>query len=120
MLIQYILIPVFVLVARTFVLLWFARDARGGAPDARRDALLLDPFDVLFYVLVAYLIPTRHAGVDMVVLGWIYAIFRIVQAGFDLRGTAAPAAPSGLFGVVARVVLLIMWVLFAIEILAGI
>ena len=117
MLIQYILIPVFVLVARTFVVLWFARHARGEVTDARHDALLLDPFDVLFYVLVAYLIPTRHAGVDMVVLGWIYAAFRIVQAGFDLRGTTAP---SGLFGVVARVVLLIMWVVFCVEILAGI
>ena len=117
MLTQYILIPVFVLVARTFVLLWFARDARGGAPDARRDALLVDPFDVLFYVLVAYLIPTRHAALDTVVLAWIYAIVRIVQAGFDLRGTAAT---SGVAGVVARVVLLIMWVVFAVEILAGI
>jgi hypothetical protein len=117
MLIQYILIPVFVLVARTFVLLWFARDARGGAPDARRDALLLDPFDVLFYVLVAYLIPVRHADVIMVALGCVYAVLRIVQAGFDLRGTAAH---SSLAGVVARVVLLIMWVVFAVEILAGI
>ena len=116
MLIQYILIPVFVLVACTFGLLYAARDGRPGAPDARRDALLVDPFDLLFYVLVAYLIPTRHAGVDMVVLGWIYAAFRIVQAGFDLRGTTAR---SGLFGVVARVVLLIMWVVFALEIITG-
>jgi hypothetical protein len=117
MLTQYILIPVFILVARTFVLLWFARDARGGAPDARRDALLLDPFDVLFYVLVAYLIPLRHADWIMVALGCVYAVLRIVQAGFDLRGTRGPNA---LAGVVARVVLLIMWVLFAVEILAGI
>jgi hypothetical protein len=117
MLIQYILIPVFVLVARTFVLLWFGRDARGGAPDARRDALLLDPFDVLFYVLVAYLIPVHRADWIMVALGCVYAVLRIVQAGFDLRGTAAN---SSLAGVVARVVLLIMWVVFAVEILAGI
>ena len=118
MLIQYILIPVFVLVARTFVLLWFARDARGGAPDARRDALLLDPFDVLFYVLVAYLIPTRHANLIMVVLAWVYAVFRIIQGGLVLRPSAS--SWSGQAGVVARVILLIMWVVFAVEILAGI
>ena len=48
----------------------------------------------------------------------IYAAFRLVQAGVDLRGTST--APSGILGVVARVVLLIMWVVFAVEILAGI
>jgi hypothetical protein len=118
MLTQAVLIPVFVLVACTFGLLYAARDGRGGAPDARRDALLVDPFDVLFYVLVAYLIPTRHANLIMVVFAWVYAVLRIVHAGFGLRAT--PAAWSGTAGVVARVVLLIMWVVFAVEILAGI
>lgn len=118
MLTQYILIPVFLLVARTFVMLYWARDTHGGAPDARRDALLVDPFDLLFYVLVAYLIPIRHADLIMVALAGIYAVLRIVQAGFDLRGNTT--AWSGQAGVVARVVLLIMWVVFAVEILAGI
>jgi len=118
MLLQYILIPVFVLVARTFVMLYWARDARGGAADARRDALLVDPFDLLLYVLVAYLIPTRHADLIMVALAFIYAVLRIVQAGFDLRGSTT--AWSGQAGVIARVVLLIMWVVFAVEILVGI
>jgi hypothetical protein len=118
MLIQAILIPVFILVAYTFGLLYWGRDARRGAPDAGRDALAVDPFDLLFYVLVAYLIPTRHAGVDMVVLAWIYAIFRILRGGLGLRGDNA--SRSDLAGVVARVVLLIMWVVYAVEILAGI
>ena len=118
MLIQAILIPVFILVACTFGLLYAARDGRPGAPDARRDALLVDPFDLLFYVLVAYLIPTRHADLIMVVLAWVYAVFRVVQGGVVLR--ADRAAWSGQAGVVARVVLLIMWVVYAVEILAGI
>ncbi len=118
MLIQLILIPVFVLVACTFGLLYFGRDSRGGAPDARRDALLVDPFDILFYVLVAYLIPVRHADLIMVVLAWVYAVLRIVQGGVVLRGSTAKW--SGQAGVVARVVLLIMWVVFAVEIIAGI
>lgn len=117
MLIQAILIPVFILVACTFVRLYAARDTGRGTPDAQRDALLVDPFDLLFYVLVAYAIPTRHAALDMVVLAWIYAVLRVVRLGFDLRGTTAH---SGLAGVVARVVLLIMWVVFAVEIFAGI
>ena len=118
MLTQAILIPVFVLVACTFGLLSAARDGRPGAPDARRDARLVDPFDLLFYVLVAYLIPTRHANLIMVALACVYAVLRIVQAGFDLRRNAS--AWSSQAGVVARVVLLIMWVVYAVEILAGI
>jgi hypothetical protein len=118
MLIQAILIPVFVLVACTFGLLYAARDGRPGAPDARRDALLVDPFDLLFYVLVAYLIPTRHANLIMVLLAWVYAVFRIIQGGFVLRANVS--SWSGHAGVVARVILLIMWVVFAVEILAGI
>jgi hypothetical protein len=118
MLVQYILIPVFILVACTFVLLYWGRDAAGGAPDARRDAGVVDPFDLLFYVLVAYLIPTRHANVDMVVLAWVYAVFRVIQGGVVLRGNAPAWTRHA--GVVARVVLLIMWVVFCVEILAGI
>jgi len=118
MLTQAILIPVFVLVACTFGLLYAGREARGGAPDARRDALLVDPFDVLFYVLVAYLIPTRHANLIMVLFAWVYAVLRIVHGGLVLRGNTARW--SGTVGVVARVVLLIMWVVFAVEILAGV
>ena len=118
MLILPILIPVFVLVACTFGLLYAARDARGGAPDARRDATVVDPFDLLFYVLVAYLIPTRHANLIMVLLAWVYAVFRVIQGGFVLRGNRA--GWSGQAGVVARVILLIMWIVFAVEILAGI
>ena len=118
MLTQAILIPVFVLVACTFVRLYFGRDSRGGAPDASRDALLVDPFDLLFYVLVAFLIPTRHANLIMVLLAWVYAVFRLLARGFLLRGGAAAWTTQA--GVVARVVLLIMWVVFAVEILAGI
>jgi hypothetical protein len=119
MLTQAILIPVFVLVACTFGLLYTARDGRPGAPDARRDALLVDPFDLLFYVLIAYLIPTRHANLIMVLLAWVYAVFRILQGGFVvLRGNAATWSRHA--GVVARVILLVMWVVFAIEILVGI
>jgi hypothetical protein len=118
MLTQAILIPVFILVACTFGLLYAARDGRRGAPDPRRDAVLVDPFELLFYVLVAYLIATRHAGVDMVVLAWIYAVFRVLQGGLGLRDKGKSWSEQA--GVVARVVLLIMWVVYAIEILAGI
>jgi hypothetical protein len=118
MMTQAILIPVFVLVACTFGLLYAAQGGRPGAPDARRDSVLVDPFDLLFYVLVAYLIPTRHANLIMVVLAWIYALFRIIQGGFVLRGNAP--SWSGQAEVIARVLLLIMWVVFAVEILAGI
>jgi hypothetical protein len=73
---------------------------------------------VVFYVLVAYLIPTRHADWIMVMLACAYAVLRIIQAGFDLRG--GTTTWSGPAGEAARVVLLVMWVWFAAQIFAGI
>ena len=111
MLTQAILIPVFVLVLVAFFLLYQGRDVRSGAIDLRG----FDQFDLLFCVLVALLIATRHADLIMVVLAWAFAILRIVGSGLVAkRHTAAwsrQAAP------VTYIVLFAMWLLFAIEIL---
>jgi len=70
---------------------------------------------VLFYVLIVLLIATRHADLLFVVLAWLFVITRLVQAGIHvtdnvvLRRFRAYAA-----GVL---VLLVMWIIFAVEML---
>jgi hypothetical protein len=113
MMTQAILIPVFVLVLVAFFMLYQGRDARSGAVDLRG----FDQFDLLFCVLVALLIPTRHADLIMVVLAWAFAILRIVGAGLVARrNTAGWTRQSAL---VAYIVLFAMWLIYAIEILTG-
>jgi hypothetical protein len=137
--IQAVLLPLFVEVALTFALLiWMGRlrseALRTGQVQAR-DIALRQPnwppgalqvgysfqnqfeLPVLFYVLTILAWITRHADWLFVILAWIFVLSRIVQAYIHctsnrvrLRGTA--------YGVGA-VVLLIMWVIYAVRILLG-
>jgi hypothetical protein len=112
MLYTQILLPVFILVALTFVvLLRGARTASSAraAPTAGGFA----PLDALFYVLVALCLPMRHAGWAMVILAWIYVATRVL----DVAGLWARVGrvPDG--GYVSALVLLVMWVYFALAFL---
>jgi hypothetical protein len=137
MMIVAILIPLFVQVALTFALLFWAaarrtRDIRTGAVDPNRIALR-EPLwpgptaqvayafgnqlelPVLFYVLVGLLIELHHADLLFVVLAWLFVIARLAHAGIHVtRNVIAWRGP--VFGIGA-VILLIMWVIFAVEIL---
>jgi hypothetical protein len=138
--IQAILIPLFVQVALTFAL-WFGmaslrtRDFKSGAVDRRNIALrepnwparttqfmnsFANQFEVplLFYVLVILLIVLHHAGLTFVVLAWIFVLFRLVQAYIHV--TSNNVLWRGQAYGVSVVVLFVMWVIFAIEILAGV
>src|SRR5215471_5014421 len=110
MLIRWILIPVFVLVVCTFIGLYRTR-GRGGAFD--RTAAPPDHLDVLFYVLIVLLIATRHADLIALVLACAYALLRVVPR-FDTRSNAAawkrPADTASI------IVVLAMWVIFALEV----
>jgi len=134
---QAILIPLFVQVALTFAL-WLGmvalrtRDIAGGRVN-RREIALREPgwparttqfansfanqfeVPVLFYVLVILLIITRHAGLIFVILAWIFVLSRIVQASIHVtRNEVLWRGQAYGFGVL---VLLVMWVIFAVEIL---
>lgn len=114
MLIQMALWPVFVLVALTFVqVFWTGAKAadRTGAADAAHFA---DFLHVLFYVLVALAIETRHADLIVVLLAWVFVVLQIFRAGFLVS-----QANSGgsLFFTASALVLLAMWVYFAIRVL---
>ena len=139
MMFQAILIPVFVQVALTFGLLFWmaglrAHDFRSGAVELDKVGLrepgwptrttqvayaFSNQFEVpvLFYVLVAFLMIMRHADVIFVALAWLFVATRIVHAAIHVTSnTVKRRGPAFGIGVI---VLLIMWVIFAVEILTG-
>ena len=135
--VQTVLLPVFVLVGLTFVLLiWMAGARRGALVDGQtkvRDIVLGQPnwpvratqigncyrnqfeLPVLFYVLIALALPLRHADLLIVELSWLFVILRLVHAGIFVTSNDLKARSLAWFAGVA--VLLIMWIYFALKIL---
>src|SRR5437016_3321263 len=98
-----VLLPVFVQVGLTFVLLFWMAGLRTATirsgQTKLRDIALRQPnwperptqiancfsnqfeIPVLFYVLIALALPLRHADLVIVVLSWVFVITRLVHAG---------------------------------------
>ena len=138
--IQAVLLPLFVEVALTFVLLFWTGSARVAAVrrgDVHpRDVALREPswpkqetqianayqnqleLPVLFYVLTILAIVTRHADLVFVVLAWVFVVLRLVHVYIHLtsnhlrRRFAAFAAGT--------VVLALMWGIFIARTLLGV
>ena len=136
--IQFVLLPLFVEVVLTFVLLsWMAvlrqQDFRRGV---RKDQVALrEPnwsvrtlqvgycfanqleLPMLFYVLTILSIITHHADIVFLVLAWIFVLSRTAHA--VVHTTSNNIMQRGpLFGL-GMVVLLIMWIVFIVRILIG-
>ena len=137
--IAYVLLPLFVQVALTFVLYcWMAyhrvTSVRSGAVHPR-DVALRQPnwpprvtqianaahnqleLPMLFYVLTILSIITRHADLLFVVLAWIFVLARLVHAYIHVTHNRL-SARGGVFGI-GLLVLMIMWVIFMVRILLG-
>ena len=136
---QSILLPVFVQVALTFYLMFWMGTVRARALRRREvtlDAIALgqpawppyptqvanafrNQFElpVLFYVLVVLAIIARKADFLFVVMSWIFVVFRIVHAG--VHTTTNVVRHRFYAYAVAAIVLLIMWIIFAVRVLAG-
>jgi hypothetical protein len=115
MLIQMVLIPTFVLVALTFAqFFWTGRTGSTGRADVAEGGRAADVLHMLFYVLIALAIQTRHADLIMVLLAWVFVVLQVFRAGFLVS-----SANSGgsLFFSASALVLLAMWVYFAIRVL---
>jgi hypothetical protein len=132
-----ILLPVFVQVFLTFVLLtWMAtvrgRALRGGEVRPEDIALrqrawplraeqVANAFSnqlelpLLFYVLVAFALITRKADLVFVVMSWMFVATRLVHV-FVHTGSNVVRIRGGVFAVGA-LILIIMWVIFALRIL---
>jgi hypothetical protein len=135
--IQAILLPLFVEVSLTLLLLlWLAvlrrDDFQSGTVHPSQIALrepnwpvrtqqvaysFGNQFElpVLFYVLTILEIITRHADFVFVVLAWIFVLARIGQA--YVHTTSNVVIHRGVFYIVGALVLIAMWVIFMVRIL---
>jgi hypothetical protein len=131
-----VLLPVFVQVALTFALLiWLgpvryravrngtvgegARlDDRAWPPEARQAGnAFRNQFElpVLFYAIVAFALITRKADLLFVILSWMFVLSRLIHALVYVTSNEIRLRfPAYLVGVI---VLLVMWVLFALAII---
>ena len=132
-----ILLPVFVLIGLTFALLLGMAGARRsalvGGQTKIRDIALGQPnwpiratqigncfknqfeLPVLFYILVAIALPLRHADLIIVMLSWVFVITRFVHAGIFVTSNDLNRRSLAWFAGV--LVLLAMWLYFALRIL---
>lgn len=135
--VQMVLLPVFVLIGLVFALgFWMGavRNISLASGQARiRDVALNEPnwpegatkvgncfrnqFEVplLFYVLIALALPLRHADLVLVLLSWVFVVTRYVHAGvFTTSNNMRQRFLAYSSGVL---VLLAMWIYFALKIL---
>src|SRR5262245_43500392 len=133
------LLPVFVLVALTFVLMfWMATERTGSIRRGEvkmRDIALRQPgwnehttkvgnafhsqleLPVLFYVLVVLAIIAHKADLLFVIMSWIFVVCRIVHAVIH---TGSNYVPNRFYSfAVGTIVLLLMWIIFAVRVLLG-
>ena len=137
--IQAVLLPLFVQVALTFVLLFWMGFARASAikrKETRIANIALGQMNwaprvqqlsncyasqfqvpVLFYVLVILAIITRHADLLFVVLAWLFVLARLVHAYIHTGTNYVPHRFNAFLAGV--VILLAMWLIFAARILLG-
>jgi hypothetical protein len=137
MTIQMVLLPVFVQVALTFALRFWMASVRTASirrgETKMRDIALRQPawparvtqisncyesqfqIPLLFYVLVILAWITRQADLIFVVMAWIFVLARIGHAYVHTTSNHVPTR-FNVFAV-GVIVLLIMWIIFAVRIL---
>ena len=135
-----VLLPLFVQVALTFVLLFWMAGLNTSATRSGevrwQDIALREPnwpahnmqirnaflnqleTPVLFYVLTILAWMTRHADLLFVVLAWVYVALRIVHAYIHVTDNYVPR--RGAVFIISAIVLMVMWLVFMLRILLGI
>jgi hypothetical protein len=134
---QEILLPLFVEVILTFLLLFWLAPLRSGDLGAGvtrpENVALREPnwsartlqvgyaysnqfeLPVLFYVLTILAYVTHLAGLVFVVLAWIFVLFRCLQAFVHVTNNKIRV--RGAMFAIAALVLFIMWVMYIVEVL---
>ena len=135
--VQMVLLPVFVLVGLAFFLLLWMATARTGALKARetslKDIALRQPnwpekatkigncysnqfeIPVLFYVLIALALPLHKADLFIVLMSWVFVVTRLIHAG--IFTTSNDMRQRSLVWFAGVLVLLAMWIYFALKML---
>jgi hypothetical protein len=137
--IQFLLLPLYVQVALTFVLLFWMGRSRLGAIKCKEtriaDVALGEPnwptkvqqisncyanqyqLPILFYVLTTLAIITRDADLLFVVLAWAFVLARLLHAYIH---TGTNNVPQRFYAFLAgAIILLAMWIIFTVRILLG-
>ena len=135
--VQMVLLPVFVLVGLAFALLLSMATMRTRALNGRQTSLkdialgqpnwptrvtqigncFSNQFEVpvLFYILIALALLLRHADLFIVLMSWVFVVTRLVHAGIFV--TSNNVRLRGLAWFAGVLVLLAMWLYFALKIL---
>jgi len=135
--VQMVLAPVFVLVGLAFALLLGMATARSRALSSRQTAIkdialgqqnwpdrtaqigncFRNQFEipVLFYILIALALPLRHADLFIVLMSWVFVVTRFAHAGIFV--TSNNVRQRGLIWFSGVLVLMAMWIYFALKIL---
>ena len=135
MTVQMVLLPVFVLVGLTFALLLWMATVRTQALRSRQTSLkdialgqqnwpvratqigncFKNQFEVplLFYALIALALPLRHADLVIVLLSWVFVVTRFAHAGIFV--TSNDVRTRSLTWFAGVVVVLVMWIWFALK-----
>jgi hypothetical protein len=135
--IQMVLLPVFVSVGLTFaLLLWMTTErtrALKGRETSLKDIALGQPnwpqratqigncysnqfeLPLLFYTLIALALPLRHADLFIVLMSWVFVVTRFAHAGVFV--TSNDVRPRSLAWFAGGLVLLAMWIYFALKML---
>jgi hypothetical protein len=115
-----VLLPVFVQVGLTFALLIGMALGRRKAlvsGETKTPDIALGEFElpVLFYALIALALPLRHADLFIVLMSWVFVVTRFAHAGvFVSSNDLGRRSTVRLAGVL---VLLAMWIYFALKML---
>ena len=137
--IQFVLLPLFVQVALTFVLLFWTAGVRttvirsgevkmkdialGQSNWPARQTQIANCYNsqfqipVLFYVLTILAIATRHADFLFVAMAWVFVVTRLIHAYIHTGTNYVPHRFNAFAAGV--IVLLLMWVIFAVRLIAG-
>jgi hypothetical protein len=132
-----VLLPVFMLIGLAFFLLLWMTTARTQALRGRetrpKDIALGQPnwpervvqigncyrnqFEVplLFYTLIALALPLRRADLFIVLMSWVFVVTRFAHAGIFV--TSNNVQQRGLAWLAGVLVLLAMWIYFALKLL---
>lgn len=135
--VQMVLLPVFALVGLTFALLLGTFTSRTRSIMSRetrlKDIALGEPnwpqrvtqigncynnqfqLPALFYLLIALALPLRHADLVIVLLSWVFVVCRYAHAGVFV--TSNDVRRRGPIWLAGALVLMAMWVYFALRIL---
>ena len=138
--VQMVLLPVFVLVLLSFILMFRMFTVRTSALKSREVRLsevavgqkawpakaaqvsnaYSNQFELpmLFFALIALALPLRQTDLIMVLLSWIFVVTRYLHAGVYATSNNLKARFSAFAA--GALVLLIMWVYFALKLLLAI